>query len=130
MRMWKVNPKLLCTKHLLGEHVEMHMFVGTIVRGKRIAGFIDTGLVEVHYISRRHQELADEMNLRGFRHKSPLPKFKVFRAGWVDVKANLLELIRRCPDCRQRAKDRSPHRESTAKAKMAGRAKLIRKQRG
>ena len=33
MRMWNVDPKLMCNKHLLGEHVEMHMFFGTIQKG-------------------------------------------------------------------------------------------------
>ena len=25
MRMWMVNPKMMCNKHLLGEHVELHL---------------------------------------------------------------------------------------------------------
>ena len=33
MRMWLVNPALLCRQHLLGEHVEMHMFAGHILEG-------------------------------------------------------------------------------------------------
>ena len=33
MRMWMIDPKLLCRKHLLGEHLEIHMFVGTINKG-------------------------------------------------------------------------------------------------
>jgi len=28
MRMWMLNPKALCRKHLMGEHVEIHMLVG------------------------------------------------------------------------------------------------------
>ena len=26
MRMWMVNPRIMCRQHLLGEHVEIHMF--------------------------------------------------------------------------------------------------------
>lgn len=102
MRMWKVDPKLLCNKHLLGEHVEMHMFVGTIRRGKSIKGFVETGLVEVHSIKERHAELGAEMVRRGFTHKSPLPDYRSHRSGRVDVKANIVELSRRCPQCRKR----------------------------
>jgi hypothetical protein len=102
--MWKIDPVLLCRKHLLGEHVEMHMFVGTIRRGKSISGFIETGLVEVHYLAARHEELAAEMIRRGFIHKSPLPKFTHGRAGTIDVKGNLAELSRRCDACRNRIK--------------------------
>ena len=34
MRQWMVDPRLLCRKHLLGEHVENHMFIGTLKRVK------------------------------------------------------------------------------------------------
>lgn len=103
MRMWNVDPKLMCRKHLLGEHVEMHMFAGSILKNKSIQGYLDKGLVEVHRIAQRHDELAAEMERRGFRHCSPMiddcPSFK---AGSVDPQANLLELARRCPDCAAR----------------------------
>ena len=42
MRMWMVNPEILCRKHLLGEHVELHMLVGWIIKGKSIQGYLDT----------------------------------------------------------------------------------------
>ena len=100
-----MDPKVLCTKHLLGEHVEMHMFVGTIVRGKSITGFIKTGLVEVHSIAKRHERLVREMERRGFEHKSPLPRFKSYSAGRVDRRKNLQELAKRCPECRKRITD-------------------------
>jgi hypothetical protein len=102
MRMWNVDPKFLCRKHLLGEHVELHMLVGTIVRGKSISGFIETGLVEVHSITKRHERLVEEMARRGFQHKSPLPVFESYAAGRVDRRKNLVELSRRCPECRKR----------------------------
>lgn len=105
MRMWKVDPKLLCDKHLLGEHVEMHMFVGTIQKGKSLAGYIDGGLVETDKINRRHDELVVEMLKRGMNHQSPLPKIKLPRQGTINVSGNLVELSKRCPDCRRRQED-------------------------
>lgn len=30
MRMWMVDPKIMCRKHLLGEHLELHMLAGCI----------------------------------------------------------------------------------------------------
>jgi hypothetical protein len=101
MRMWKVNPELMCNQHLLGEHVEMHMFVGTLNKSKSILGYLENGLVEVHNIRKRHDELATEMAKRGFKHNSPLPKFKYKKAGEVDSKSNLLELRKRCHACKQ-----------------------------
>lgn len=100
MRMWNVDPGLMCRRHLLGEHVEMHMFAGCLLRGKSIKGFLDKGLVEVEHVTRRHDELAVEMQRRGFRHISPLVEdYPSFAAGCVDSDANLRELGRRCPDC-------------------------------
>lgn len=97
--MWGVDPKLLCQKHLLGEHVEMHMFVGTIRKGISMTGYLEGGLVETPLIAFRHAQLAAEMERRGMNHHSPLPDFAVAPAGKVDSIANLKELARRCPDC-------------------------------
>lgn len=102
MRMWKVNPKLMCNKHLLGEHVEMHMFVGSILKGNKIVGFLKKELVEVHNIKSRHTQLANEMEVRGMNHHSKLKPFKEWNAGVVDSNKNLLELSKRCPSCRER----------------------------
>jgi hypothetical protein len=68
MRMWNVDPKLLCHKHLLGEHLEMHMFASAIRENKSIARYLANGLVEPERIVKRHNELAQEMLDRGYRH--------------------------------------------------------------
>ena len=102
MRMWMVNPRLLCPRHLLGEHLELHMLVGTLRKGRSISGFLRDGLVEVQSVRQRHRELAEEMASRGMNHQSPLPAFHARRAGRVDIPRNLRELARRCPDCRAR----------------------------
>lgn len=105
MRMWGVDPRLLCRQHLLGEHKEMHMFKGTLEAGISIRGYVDKGLVEVHKIIMRHDTLATEMTKRGMNHKSPLPEELsdyLWEEGSVDVNANLQELARRCPSCRER----------------------------
>lgn len=101
MRMWNVDPKLMCDKHLLGEHVEMHMFVGTIRKGVSLKGYITGGLVETQHIKRRHDELVVEMERRGMNHQSPMPDGGlVLAAGSVNVESNLVELANRCPACR------------------------------
>lgn len=100
MRMWNVDPKLMCNKHLLGEHVEMHMFVGTIQKGISMQGYLDGGLVETQHIRQRHDELVAEMERRGMNHKSPLPTYMCETAGHVGIEANLVEMARRCPACR------------------------------
>ena len=102
MRQWNVNPKILCRKHLLGEHVECHMVVGSILKGRSIKRFVEDGLINVHHIKSRHSELVNEMKARGYNHKSELPEFNEWVAGCVDPKKNIKELIRRCPECKKR----------------------------
>ena len=108
MRMWMVDPKLLCTKHLVGEHVELHMLAGTIVKGISIAGYVENGLAEIHSIIPRHAELAAEIIERGYNHqselKTSLPLINCQSLGHVDRDNSIQELFKRCPDCRARIK--------------------------
>ena len=104
MRMWMVDPEYMCQQHLLGEHVELHMFVGTINRSPlppaTLAGYAKGGLVEVHNINLRHKVIVNEMLKRGLRHQSPLPDFEKFHLGEVNINENYNELSKRCLDCR------------------------------
>ena len=113
MRMWNVDPKVMCRKHLLGEHVEMHMFVGTIIKGVSLHGYVAGGLVQTQDIEKRHWELVAEMERRGMNHKSPLPNsLKVALTppqGEVNSAANLIELARRCPECAKLQKEHHEH---------------------
>jgi len=103
MRMWGVNPELLCDKHLLGEHVEMHMFAGTIRKGISTKGYEETGLVVLSKIRSRHNAIAREMKRRGMNHKSPIDNIVNGRkGGWIDIERNLQDLKRRCRECRKR----------------------------
>lgn len=74
MRMWLVDPELMCRNHLLGEHLELHILAGCLNRGKNIRGFIEQGLVDPTLICKRHAELVTEMERRGYSHSSPLPE--------------------------------------------------------
>ena len=106
MRMWLVDPKTMCRQHLLGEHVELHMIVGVVNKGKSIKGYLESGLIDLRCVSRRHGQLVREMARRGFRHKSPLGRINfadasMRLAGRVDAIANAAELRRRCGACRK-----------------------------
>lgn len=101
--MWGVHPRLMCDKHLMGEHVEMHMFVGTIAAGKSLDGYVRDKLVDPGRIGERHDELAMEMTRRGMAHVSPLhvPVFLTsVTLNNINEGTNTRELVRRCPDCR------------------------------
>lgn len=106
MRMWMINPKILCKKHLTGEHVETHMFVGAINKGKSIAGHTIMNQAEPQKLMQRHDELAAEMLARGYKHESPLikPQLEKLPRGTllakVNKKAALADLLARCLDCK------------------------------
>lgn len=105
MRMWNVNPHLLCQKHLTGEHSEMHMFAASFRLGRKVQGFLRDKLLNPSEIALRHDQLAAEMLLRGMNHQSPLEQPDVGELAGVttvDPDANLRELVRRCPACRER----------------------------
>ena len=101
--MWGVDPKLLCDKHLRGEHLEMHMFVGSIRKKIHLGGYVEKGFIDTSKLRERHDKLAQEMKARGFAHRSELPEFHLDKhMGSVDTYQSLQELMRRCPECRSR----------------------------
>lgn len=107
MRLWNVPVHLMCGKHLRGEHVECHMFVGSIRAGKSMKGFIEDGLFDPSILKQRHDELVWEMVLRGGNHHSPLEDMGYWSddGSCIDVEANITELARRCPDCYDRIQE-------------------------
>ena len=99
-----VNPKIMCRQHLLGEHVEIHMFIGTINRKKSIEGYLEKGLLEIHNLYSRHAELVEEMKMRGYNHYSEIDEKWKFadKTGIINKEKNIIELINRCPKCKTR----------------------------
>lgn len=108
MRMWMVPPAIMCDRHLLGEHVEIHMFIGSINRGISMRGYLRNNLLEPMALHQRHEDLVHEIQLRGFKHASPTNPYttKYFTPEdlriTVNPDASLEELLRRCPDCSNR----------------------------
>lgn len=106
MRQWLVDPKILCRQHLLGEHLECHLFLGNIKKKRKLTGFIKNGLVEIDKIYSRHEELVAEMLRRHYNHYSPLecPSIEVIKSypqGYVNIETNYRELYKRCEVCRE-----------------------------
>ncbi len=100
-RMWMLDPSKMCKQHLVGEHSELHMLVGTINKGrfKVVAGHARKLQIDTTKIISRHDELVHEMKTRGMNHHSPLPYFDPLDIGDVDTEANLIDLCSRCPEC-------------------------------
>jgi len=98
------DPQIMCRQHLLGEHVEIHKFVGAISHGKSVNGYLEKGLLEVQSLYARHEELVEEMKSRGYRHCSHVDeKWRTTEErGQVNRKKSLEELLKRCSRCERR----------------------------
>lgn len=112
MRMWMIDPKLLCNKHLLGEHGEIHKHRHNFVKQHNIKGRLFP-IVQIEPISMkiRHDELAQEMIHRGMNHRSPyeLPDLSYLPEEFLNRKINLnisiTDLISRCEHCKKKIKN-------------------------
>jgi hypothetical protein len=75
VRIWDLKAEVLCDRHLLGEHRELHAIWIILTAGKRgYANHPETarwrGKLKALY--GRHDRLVAEMRRRGFDHRSPL----------------------------------------------------------
>ena len=110
--MWGINPKLLCKKHLLGEHGEIHKHRHNFVKqhsiSKRIAPVVQIAPEQMEV---RHDELAAEMIRRGYNHNSPYQQpdlsylKKDERYAEIDTNISVLDLVLRCRDCAENLKN-------------------------
>ena len=103
-----VDPSIMCDQHLLGEHFECHQIVGSIAKKRwtMLNGLaeLNPSAVETASVYARHDELAQEMELRGMNHQSPLPEVGEFLAtGSIDRGLAHDLLLARCEKCRERA---------------------------
>jgi hypothetical protein len=105
MRSWGIPPELLCRPHLLGEHRELHMMLGSISRGRSLWGLIEGGLIEVHSIVPRHEQIVTEMYRRGYTHNTPVPQISLPVFGYIDWLNSMHVLMMRCIECTHRMHD-------------------------
>ena len=75
MRIWDLDPALLCRQHLLGEHRELHGLWNIHTLGRRgYRAHPETVRWEgkLAALFARHERLVEEMRRRGYHHASPL----------------------------------------------------------
>ena len=104
MRIWDVDPALLCRAHLLGEHRELHGLWNIHTLGRRgYRAHPETVRWEgkLAALFARHQRLVTEMERRGYRHSSPLdPALATgspFQDAFIDPPEEQLRLLREKP---------------------------------
>lgn len=123
MRMFMTPPHLMCRKHLLGNHVESHMILGHLQRGRQVAKFVAHNCLEPLALEVWHDAVAAEMLARGYRHATPLRADlhaltehlpEAHRLATVDVPASLADLCARCPECRARVEAREAEQRKVA----------------
>jgi len=75
MRVWDIDPSLLCDDHLGGEHREIHAIYNIITLGRRGYSYhpeTKRWVGKIDALVKRHDLVAEEMIKRGKNHKSPL----------------------------------------------------------
>jgi hypothetical protein len=110
--MWMVDPKIMCNKHLCGEHGEIHKHRHNFVKGHKMTGRILANCCEPSALKSRHDELEKELNRRQIKENRALtsspfemPDISYLppeeREYVVNVAANKKLLLERCEACRQ-----------------------------
>lgn len=105
MRMWMINPKMMCIKHIVGEHGEIHKHKHNFIKKHNISGRIYP-IVQIspYLMKKRHDELTKYLK----NHKSPyeLPNLShlsnEIKYAEVDIEYNIKDLMNRCPECRKK----------------------------
>ena len=108
MRIWDIDPKLLCRNHLLGEHNELHAIWSVLTQNRQgYSRHPETlrwkGKLKALFLF--HERIAAEMLARGYRHQSPLDRKRATGSAvqneMVDSMARQREILREkgC-DCR------------------------------
>jgi hypothetical protein len=105
MRMWMIDPTLMCNQHLLGEHGEIHKHRHNFEKKHNMTGRMAfPSQIDPHIQEERHNIIAKEMVKRGMNHKSPYiqPDTSYLPKAEIDLEYNIVDLYCRCPGCAER----------------------------
>lgn len=75
MRVWDISPCILCKKHLIAEHHEIHTIYNVIVHNKKgYSNHPETKrwIGKLKALYDRHNYIVAEMKIRGYNHNSVL----------------------------------------------------------
>jgi hypothetical protein len=102
VRIWDLDPALLCDRHLLGEHRELHAVWAILTTGKR--GYAHHPENAALARPARHDAQVSELRRRSFRHASPLdPRLATGAAEQTELVDSVEDqrerLMRRGCDC-------------------------------
>lgn len=72
MRMWMINPKMMCNKHLIEEHAGLHKFLSNIKFKSCLKRAVESKRIELISYQERHDLLEKEITNRNNKTK-PTP---------------------------------------------------------
>lgn len=115
MRMWQVDPSLMCDLHITREHRDLHLTAKLIAEEKMREVEVSAmrNKISTRHLPSRHEALAAELISRNIGHSCPLPDITMPRLGEIDKSKSCQELMERCPHCRQRIEE---HRQDVTKS--------------
>ena len=107
MRMWMISPGLLCNKHLIGEHGEIHKHRHNFVKKHNISGRIKPIVqIEPESMYSRVEELRKEAIKRNLKYKAIYNQPDLtylsddLRYAKVDLSISKKDLCERCAECK------------------------------
>ena len=104
MRVWDVEPSILCRKHLLGEHREIHALYTILEQGKpgyRHHPETKRWEGKLAALKKRHEAVVAEMEKRGYVHQSPIlhqPSDSELQDNFVNTVDEQLDILK-AKDC-------------------------------
>lgn len=104
MRMWMINPELMCMKHVLGEHYEIHKHLPHLYKGVNIHGRFNPIIqIQLNSLQSRHDKLVKYLKNHNSllevdeqKIKDNYPKYYDL---FVDIEYNIKDLSSRCKEC-------------------------------
>lgn len=103
-RQWLSPPDAMCRRHLLGEHLEAHIFVSKMEKSWSLDGFIRGSMFfGAEYIKFRHDWLSRYIS----GHKTPLnidhidlDRYPLLEPDAYHMLKSVNDLIGRCEECK------------------------------
>lgn len=105
MRVWDVDPRVLCRQHLLGEHRELHGLWNILTKHGGEGGYSHhpetrRWVGKLGALWARHEALVAEMGRRGYDHRSSIDTPEVPglpQTEYIDVPERQIEILRLKP---------------------------------